>query len=343
MTKVDLGAAADLSARRIASFENENDPPPNETVDRLADALSFPVEFLYSPSPPEPAEDSVSFRSFSRMSARDRDAALAMASLGMEVSRWITERFVLPHTDLPDLRELEPRPAAHALRTLWHLGLQPAPNLVHLLEAHGVRVLALTDDCSDLDAVSLWVEKVPFVFLGVQKSPERSRWDAAHELAHLVLHSGQRPRGPEQEQEADQFASEFLLPEESIRASAPRNPALPDVLYHKKQWSVSALAYIRRLHDIGLISDWHYRSLVIEASQAGYRSSEGDIERERSQVAAKVLAMIQQDGRSVRSVADEIHIPVEDLRGLLFYPMSLLDGSGGDGGRSPRPSLRVVR
>ena len=65
-------------------------------------------------------------------------------------------------------------------------------NLIHLLEAHGVRIYSLTHENTDLDAFSLYWHGQPFMFLGTEKSAERSRFDAAHELAHLVLHGEER-------------------------------------------------------------------------------------------------------------------------------------------------------
>jgi Zn-dependent peptidase ImmA (M78 family) len=48
--------------------------------------------------------------------------------------------------------------------------------------------------------------------LNTFKSAERSRFDAAHELAHLVLHiHGMTSGGRDIEREADMFASAFLI------------------------------------------------------------------------------------------------------------------------------------
>ena len=185
---------------------------------------------------PIPTAEVVSFRSFSRLSAIRRDAALAAAALAIEVATWIDERFELPAPDLPDLRGVEPRTAAAVVRATWALGNDPAPNIVHLLEAHGVRVYSLVDECADLDGFSTWWDGVPYVFLTQHKSPERGRWDAAHELGHLVLDLDGAPQGREREQAADAFASEFLLPESGVRATAPRFPSLLDVRREKVTW-----------------------------------------------------------------------------------------------------------
>ncbi|MFP5320276.1 MAG: ImmA/IrrE family metallo-endopeptidase, partial [Acidimicrobiia bacterium] len=263
-------------------------------------------------------------------------------SLAAELASWIEDKFELPPTDLPDLRDVPPDEAATVLRSMWSLGEVPAPNMVHLLEAHGVRVFSLVDDCKALDAISCWIDDRPFVFLTRHKSPERARWDAAHELGHLVLHLGAPPHGKEQEDQADEFAGAFLLPARGVRARAPRYPALPDVLQEKLHWRVSALAYLRCLEKLNILTEWRYRSLVIEASQAGYRRQEGDIEREASQLIPKVLAALEDEGIGIPAIAAELDINSSELRGLLFAPLNMIAG-GTARAQGSRPELRLVQ
>jgi Zn-dependent peptidase ImmA (M78 family) len=329
MTKVSLAAAAGLTL------------PPKPTVERLAEALQFPVAFFYRPSFQAPTPEIVSFRSFSKLSAGQRDAALAAAGLAIELTDWFADRYSQPEPALPDLRGLDATGAALALRSQWGLGDEPAPNVIHLLEASGVRVFSLTSDCAQLDAFSFWHDRIPFVFLTRQKSAERTRWDATHELAHLVLHLDGPPQGRDQEAEADRFAAEFLLPEQGFRASAPRLPSLEDVLREKLPWQVSAIAYIRRLHQLGIVTDWQYRTLIVEASSAGYRRTEGDIQAESSQVWAKVKSLMKEDGITLTDVGNQLAIPSAELRALVFSPLTLLDGEGLSTSKS-RQQLRAL-
>lgn len=259
----------------------------------------------------------------------------------MELSEWIDQRFQLPMVDVPELRGVDPATAAMATRSAWALGERPVPNIIHLLEAHGVRVYSLVEDCSALDGFSLWYEASPFVFLTRHKSPERGRWDAAHELGHLVLHMGAPAQGRRHEDEADAFAAEFLLPQEGFRDSAPRYASLTDVQAEKVYWKVSAFAYIRRLHQASLITDRRYRSLIIEASQAGYRRREGDIDRETSQLIPKVLSMLREDGVAISEIADKLAVEVSEVRGLLFSPLAAIQGGGA--GRPSGSSSRHLR
>lgn len=341
LTKVAFAARVDLTPRRIAAFENEGEVPPEATVALLAKELHFPLEFFSRPTPPDPAYEGASFRSFSRLPAGRREAALAAAALAMELSEWIDQRFRLPAVDIPELRGVDPATAALATRSAWALGEQPVPNIIHLLEAHGVRVYSLVEDCAALDGLSLWYESSPFVFLTRHKSPERGRWDAAHELGHLVLHTGGPAQGRKQEDEADAFAAEFLLPQQGFRDSVPQYPSLTDVKTEKVYWKVSAFAYIRRLHQASLITDRRYRSLIIEASSAGYRRQEGDIDRETSQLIPKVLNMLREDGFTTAEIAAELAIEASEVRGLLFSPLAAIQGGGS--GRPSGPTSRHLR
>lgn len=328
LTKVELAELVGLSARRLAAFENEGEVPPDGTLASLANALDFPEVFFGMTAPPDPSADGVSFRSFARLAANRRDAALAAAALAIELASFIDRRYELPAVAVPDLRELDAQTAALAIRSAWALGDKPLPNVVHLLEAHGVRVYSLVDECADLDALSFWHDGAPFVFLATHKSPERGRWDAAHELGHLVLHQGETPQGREQEREADEFASELLMPAVPTAQTAPRFVSLRDVREEKLRWRVSAMAYIRRLFQLGCISERQYKSLVVEATQAGYRRSEGDIPRETSLLIPKLLALMAEDGLSLADIASTLGITTRELRGLMFAVLRSVDGEG---------------
>ena len=100
--------------------------------------------------------------------------------------------------------------------------------MIKLLESKGVRVFSLAENTKNVDAFSCWRNDVPYIFLNTFKSADRSRLDAAHELAHLVLHRHGGPRqGREAEIEANSFASSFLMPSRH-QISAPFVARLDD-------------------------------------------------------------------------------------------------------------------
>jgi Zn-dependent peptidase ImmA (M78 family) len=84
----------------------------------------------------------------------------------------------------------DPEATAELVRVEWGLGHAPAPNMVHLLELQGVRVCSQAEECREVDAFSYWYDGTPCVCLNTTKAAERGRFDAAHELGHLILHRG---------------------------------------------------------------------------------------------------------------------------------------------------------
>ena len=323
LNKMTLARHVGITPKSLANYESGRACPPLSTLGALADALRFPVAFFSRPDPEELAADGVSFRALKSMTAGQRDAALAAGSLAVDLNRWIAKRFQLPAADLPDLRDYEPDEAAQALRMDWDIGVRPIGNLVHLLEAKGVRVFSLAERGKQVDAYSLWSDGTPFVFLNTMKTPEHGRMDAAHELGHLVLHrhGGTHSRGRDVERDAQQFGAAFLMPAASIRSVVPRMraPTVPQLIQLKVNWKVSVAALARRLYTLGLMSEWSYRGVNVQLSRYGRAREPGAIqERETSQVFEKVFRSLRASGVSKAQIAQELDLHVGDLEMLTF-------------------------
>ncbi|HEX7167544.1 MAG TPA: ImmA/IrrE family metallo-endopeptidase [Acidimicrobiales bacterium] len=348
MTITKLAKAVSLTPQTISAYESGKTEPESKVVDRLSNALDFPRAFFYAALDDLVPLDAASFRSLSRMSASKAKAALAGGTLCVEFSAWIEDRFDLPKPDICDLDPgiIQPEAAAVYVRTQWGLGDAPISNVLHLLEAHGVRVFALAAEYREVDAFSFWREDTctPFIVVGTHKTPERTVFDLAHELGHLVMHRDHgAPRGREEEREADAFASSFLMPAADVKAAAPRFPSFRDLVAAKARWRVSAAALNYRLHQLGIITDWHYRSLCIEIAKIGRDRELNSIPREQSQVLTKVLAAMRAEGVGRADIARDLRLPVSEVDSMLSgLVVSALTGGGNRDAAAPRPNLRVV-
>jgi Zn-dependent peptidase ImmA (M78 family)/transcriptional regulator with XRE-family HTH domain len=336
-----------LSIRSLSAYEAGTQEPSELTLIRLAQALDFPVAFFSRPPIDELPLAGASFRALSRMTATKRNQATSAGQLAMELAAWIDERFHLPKPDVPRYRDVNPETAAVAARNDWGLGEGRIPNMVTLLEAHGVRVFSLAEETRDMDAFSCWSDGVPYVFLNTRmKSAEHGRMDAAHELGHLVLHRDHdTPRGRREEHEANLFAGAFLMPEGSIRAYAPRGGGIAELIEAKRLWSVSLAGLAYRMNALGMLSDWEYRSLFIEISARGYRTHEpNSIQRENSQVLAQVFQALREEGISQADVARELAYPPPELHKLIFglFPTPVEGGRRNDPETMDRGNLRAV-
>lgn len=346
MTYKALSEHISMSSKMVSSYEKEGNHyiPTEETIRKIAHVLKYPVGFFYGDDIEALDKDTVSFRSLKSMKAAQMHAALAAGQVGFLLAGFFSERFSLPEANLPDFRGFVPELAAEEIRDLWMLGNKSIPNVIHLLESKGIRVFSLSENNSDVDAFSFWKDGTPYVFLNTQKSAERSRFDAAHELGHLLLHRHGQPTGRDVEQEADAFASSFLMPKSSVIATAPRYVSLDGLISLKKNWLVSVMAVIVRFKHLELITEWQYRSLMVEASQAGYRTQEpSGIGRERSLVADKILPMLKQDGVDIPTIAEKLNLPVEEVSNLLFRPAVIARNSSPTASSRPKTSLRLVK
>lgn len=344
-TKKYLAEAIGVTVRALTAFEADEYPPSDETIARLAQELRFPTEFFFADPVDSIDEASVSFRSLKRMTAAQKHAALAAGTLALEISDWINSRFKLPEPCLPDLRGERPEEAARIVRTEWGLGTYSIKNMIHLLESKGVRVFSLHENAREVDAFSMWKGSTPFIFSNQQKTAAHRRFDAAHELGHLVLHKHGAPNGPVAEREADAFAAAFLMPADTVKAATTGWETVDDLIRLKAKWMVSVGALARRLRDVGMASEWHYRTLCIRISERGYRTSEpADYPPERSMVWEKIMTSLRASGSGAREISEALAIPPEEVEKLVWGLVTIgLTSSDPISMPSPRRGhLRIV-
>lgn len=343
LTGTKLAEECGVSEQALRNWEAARREPNQDNLKKLSEVLRVPVGFFTTP-PPEPLEPSrANFRSRTKMSHRDRDAALAAGSMACELADFALAKFELPAVSIPSLVGMRADTAADMVRAEWGLGDQPVANVIHLLEAKGVLVFSLAQDCAEVDAFSFWHRSRPVVMLNTMKSPDRSRMDAAHELGHLVLHAHET--GREQEAEADSFGGAFLMPRAGVLAHRPQFADLRTLIREKRRWGASLAAFVFRLHRLQLLSDWQYRRLFIEISSEGFRTNEPDpVEREMSLVWNKILASLRTKGVDHRRIAADLNWSTADLNEFLFglgATFSRIDG-GQQGGTSTG-NLRLVK
>jgi Zn-dependent peptidase ImmA (M78 family)/DNA-binding XRE family transcriptional regulator len=340
LTKKQLAEMAGISQVTLTRIDKGNTlEPSDETVSALAKALKYPVDFFYLDDVDELHEKQVSFRSLKAMTSRQTDAALASGALGYIFSDWVSNKFNLPEPDILKLRDEDPPAAAAAIRRHWGIGFRPIPNMIKLLEAKGARVFTLSEG-KDVDAFSFWRDGVPYIFLNTLKSAERSRFDAAHELGHLIMHAHGYTDGADVERDADSFASHLLIPREDLVANLPRIKSLSQIVASKHRWGVSVAALARTAKDSGLLSDWHYREMCKQIATAGYRTKEPQsMDREFSILWRKVLEELWKDRYTKEVIASQLSLPLDEVDSLL---QGVLGGRSDASRATDSQGLRLV-
>jgi transcriptional regulator with XRE-family HTH domain len=134
------------SAAALGQYESGATRPSPQTLAELSDALDVPAEFFELPV--VETHDGF-FRSTRRTPVAHRRHARALAHIAHDLARDAAGKILppatlpsLPQPDLDAPRE-EIEELAQHVRRAWGLPHGPIPNVVELLEAHGIVVLRL--------------------------------------------------------------------------------------------------------------------------------------------------------------------------------------------------------
>jgi Zn-dependent peptidase ImmA (M78 family) len=236
----------------------------------------------------------------------------------------------IPHISVDDYDT--PEEAARRLRAEWRIPDGPIDSVVAVVEDAGALVACrelVPPVPLDSGAASVPLDAVsgcppgedPVVLLNAGTPADRQRFTLAHELGHMVMHLVPHP---EQEKQANRFAAELLMPQRQIRDQLHGQIDVTLLLELKAQWKVSMWALLRRAHTLGIISDWQYRSLAVEMSSLGYRTSEPrGLEPEMPTAVASLVNLLLQQGRDVDELAYATYLdPGEFVRLYLTGPVT---------------------
>lgn len=324
MTKTELALRCGVTVQAITGYEGRTFSPSPEMLLRMAAVLGYPLSFFCGPTLPPLQLSETTFRSLRTTSARLRDRALASGTLVASlIEPMLYDRFKRVPLDVPDVPGASPAEAADLLRVQWGLGVGPIDNMVVLLESKGVQVFWMSEEESKIDAFAFWHGDVPFVFLNPEKGTgDRQRFNAAHELAHLVLHR-HVPNPPDRdiEREAHAFAAAFLLPAAQFEREAPRVADIDEFRPVKRRWKVSIAAMVRRCRDLGLLTRWQYEDAVKEIGRRGWRTREPvEIDHEDSRLHRLMFERFVTEGVGPRRLAELLDLDVEQI--LEFMPVA---------------------
>ena len=283
LTQELLAKTAGLSRGAYRNLEKGRSQPRSDTLRILSGALEVPIRELLIPIR---ALERVRFRSLKHLKSRDQVLA--------EVTRWLS--------DFADMEALLGEQPRRVLKEIWqilakkekldipaiaalareHFGLndrEPVYDICGLLESRGIKVYSLQvandafmglsvaeDDGGPAIIVNTW-DRLPV---------ETWIFSAAHELGHLLMHlsaydSAEEKEDRVQEQEADQFASYFLMPEAIFRKEWDETAGLALVDRVLKVKRVFRVSWRTVLYRIAQWQPQNQRSLVWQRFNEAYR------------------------------------------------------------------------
>ncbi|MFO7850689.1 MAG: XRE family transcriptional regulator [Spirochaetia bacterium] len=279
-----LGDMVGVSANMIKKYEHDQSMPSSEKLIKLAKALNVRSEYFFRPIHNELSK--IEYRKKSKVPKKALNKI--KADVIDQAERWLELKNLWPNFPVPQFSNLPALPekiksmdqiekAANLVRRSWQLGLNPLPDVIDIIESHGILVIvtkAGTGD--DFDGLQAVLDSQPIIVISEHWKGDRQRFTLAHELGHLLL-AGRLDASVDEEKACHRFAGAYLIPAQSMRQQLgeKRHNIEPRELYLLKQdYGLSMQACLYRAADIGIISDTTKNKIFIEFSKRRWRKAE---------------------------------------------------------------------
>ena len=200
LSAIALSDIAGVTRQTMSQYEKDQATPGPEVLARISSRLNLPEQFFMLPLR-ETERGTIFFRSMAASTKTARTRAESRFAWLQDITEYLTEFVELPEADFPVLSLPEDpllisdddiEEAAANLRAYWNLGELPIANMVSLLENKGAIIARGALGAETLDSLSEFApgQKRPFILIGTDKgTSSRWRFDAAHELGHIILHA----------------------------------------------------------------------------------------------------------------------------------------------------------
>lgn len=351
ISQAELARRVEVSRQSISQYEGNTNPPSFETLTRIAEELKLPPHYFLRVPPKANADPVFNRVNISAATKTARKAAERRYEWLTEIVTYLRQfvnfpRVNFPQFDVPaDVRSISNdliEELAAETRRFWGLEDGVISNVVMLLENNGAIVSRFLLDAEKFDAFSVFNSRdnTPYVILGADKGiSARSRFDAAHELGHLVLHRRvDRARLNTSsdfnliEKQAHRFAGAFLLPASSYTDDLVV-PSLDTFRAKKSKWRVSIQTQIHRCHDLGIITEEQATRLWKNCNRKGWKYKEpldDDLLLEQPRLLARAMRMILDEKVQTRSdISSALPFMLADLSELTGLPKEAFMEQGG--------------
>jgi len=364
MSAASLADCIGISRQSVSQYEKGKQAPSPEILRKISETLNIPIQRFMLGG----AEVELGIVFYRSMGSATKTARLrAEKRLGwlLEAMDMIHEHIEFPSMEFPvctfsddpsTISTSDIENAAQKLRETWGLSDGPIGNLVWVLESRGAIVARHEMLADTLDAFSAWSRKFgrPIIVLGSDKdSACRSRFDAAHELGHIILHRNALANRLTDdadfkllEDQAHRFAASFLLPEDAFAADL-YSPTLDAMLSLKHKWRVAISAMIQRAWQLDLINDTERQRLFIGMSRRKWRRREpldGDLAVEQPRVLPRSVEKLVEAGIFSRyDFPNELGLSDKDVEQTLCLSPGFFDSHNQDNDPTEPQIVRFPR
>ncbi len=268
LTQKDLASATGISQSQISKFEQDSRELTEIDLEKISKVLNYPVSFFDKKIDTHNVH--LDFRKGKLPSGKVQRKITAIVNrTRYELNNLLTEiesdSLIVPE----NIFAQSPIEAAKLLRKFWKIPKGPIHNLMEEVEDKSIILMPMKfPEQEKFTACALDLNNsTPLVIFNSTHPIDRIRFSIAHELGHIFLHHhGEQDldfsvpfefNQKVKEEQANEFASEFLMPEDEIRKDL--TGLTIDRLQHLKfKWKVSMAALVERARRLNIITPEKY-------------------------------------------------------------------------------------
>lgn len=278
----EIAGLLNVTTQTIFKYERGESKPNFEYIEILEKELGFSREYYFTEDKFHFETNPTFFEDKHTYTQKEKNS-LVLHQKYISVIRDYLNQFV----DFPKLdwslarKKLSPKEYADYLRSEWSLKEEPITDMVHLLEEKGFILLAHNNNIERIDVFSSVItinQNSYFVILSDSKLNFyfSQQYKLACQLGHWLMHSKNDYNIFEKseaifDEEAKEFASNFLLPEKKFRKMIEKNSVQIEQYSNiKKYWNVTIDLMMKRSKELDLISEEEYLKLKRQYNYRGW-------------------------------------------------------------------------
>ncbi|MDF2858688.1 MAG: ImmA/IrrE family metallo-endopeptidase [Neobacillus sp.] len=279
ISQIELSKVLGLSQGKMSKIEHGLIALTIDELQDIARALDYPASFFqrnervhgvglseFYHRKRQTVPQKVLNKIYAKLEARRMEIASLLKSIDLGEPNF-------PHMD-PDKFNGDVAQIAQIVRANWLIPQGPIENVIEIIEEAGGIVVPFDFEESNIDAITVFHPNTPpLIFTNFNRSMDRIRFTLCHELGHIIMHRKPPSEETDIEDQADRFASEFLMPKSEISSSLS-NVTIQKLASLKLFWKVSMAALLMRAAALGKINEGQNKYLWELLSKSGYRKKE---------------------------------------------------------------------
>jgi Zn-dependent peptidase ImmA (M78 family)/DNA-binding XRE family transcriptional regulator len=268
-SQTDLANDLGITQAAISKLEKGQLTADGELLEKLCRIFEYPESFFcrnFEIYPP-PMQFYRKHKTLPAKIAKKIEAAINIYRLHVEQLLKSSEIDFIPIPEC-DIDEYDgsAREVAKAVRQYLRLPRGYIRNMTDVIESMGIIIIPFDAGTHQFSGMTSIVNTENYVILvNSRMGGDRLRWTLAHELGHIIAH---RMPTDKMEAEADEFASEFLMPFAEI-APELKNLDVKKLAALKRHWKVSIGSIVTTATKTKMLTDWEQRQLRAKLADFG--------------------------------------------------------------------------